>query len=67
MWQEKRPTQLVWISLLQLSERGGSVLLSVDELSTYAGVSVRACEAALHRLTGQRRITPSVGGWQVLR
>lgn len=77
IWREEKETKIVWITMLAMADKNGSVEASIPGLADMARVSVKECEKALKCLEsadpysrtkehGGRRIEPVDGGWLVL-
>lgn len=77
VWMEDSDTRIVWITMLALADKHGEVQGSVPGLARLSGVSMEACEKALHKfLTPDphsrtedaegRRIEKIDGGWSLI-
>lgn len=77
IWREDKETKIVWITILAMADKNGSVEASIPGLADMARVSVKECEKALKCLESSdpysrtkehegRRIEPVDGGWLVL-
>jgi hypothetical protein len=77
VWQESKETKLVWITLLALCEKDGTVNGAVPGLAHIAGVTIPECVRAIGDLEKPdpysrtkehegRRIKTIEGGWLVL-
>jgi hypothetical protein len=77
VWLEALPTKVLWITLLAMADRDGSVEASVPGLAKRAGVERSDCEHALTlfmapdpdsrtKAHGGRRVEPIDGGWRIL-
>jgi len=77
IWDEDAPTRLVWITLLAMSDKNGTVQGSIPGLAHQARVSLAETEAAIKKLQAPdpysrskdhegRRIKEIDGGWLIL-
>ncbi len=77
VWLADGPTRLVWITMLALTDRDGTVEASVPGLAKAAGVTREECDRALAFFTAPdpdsrtkdhegRRIAAIDGGWRLL-
>lgn len=77
VWQEPHTTRIVWITMLAIKERDGSIYSSIPGLARLAGVTIEECERALDTFKKPdpysrtkehdgRRIEEIDGGWIIL-
>jgi len=77
IWRAPDHVRLVWITLLAIADRDGTVEASVPGLADAARVTLDQCVAALEHLSAPdqwsrtpdnegRRISAIAGGWQIL-
>ncbi len=77
IWQESSATRLLWITMLAMSDKGGTVQASIPGLARRAGIEIGECEAGLLCLSESdpysrtpdhegRRIRTIAGGWELL-
>jgi len=77
VWQENHTTRIVWVTLLALADRDGTICSSLPGLARFAGVSLEEAQSALGKFLGPdiysrtpdregRRIETIDGGWRLL-
>lgn len=77
IWSQDLATRVLWITMLTMADRVGSVSASVDGLARRANLTRAECEAGLAKLVGPdpdskskafqgRRIRAVDGGWKIL-
>lgn len=77
IWRESKETRLVWITMLAMCDRDGTVSAAVPGLADRAKVSLEECLAALKTLSEPdpwsrsadhegRRIQAVDGGWKII-
>jgi hypothetical protein len=77
IWREDDKTRLVWITMLAMADKLGTVAASIPGLAVFANVKLEECQSALKKLMQPdefsrtkdyegRRIEEVDGGWRIL-
>ena len=77
IWEEPKETKILWITMLALSDKNGSVQASIPGLATMSRLTIEETKTALERLGSPdeysrskendgRRISTIEGGWLIL-